>query len=45
MELVKIFNFSDKKSSFLEVIEVCLKLGIGFHTTWLVRPNDKKSSP
>ena len=27
------FNFSDKKPSFLEIIEVCLNLGIGFCIT------------
>ena len=42
MELVKVFNFSDKKSGFLEIIEVCLNLGIGFCITWLVLPNYKK---
>ena len=24
------FNFSDKKPGFLEIVEVCLNLGIGF---------------
>ena len=30
---------------FLEIIEVCLNLGIGFCITWLVLPNYKKISP
>ena len=40
----QIFNFSDKKPGFLEIIEVCLNLGIGFCITWLVQPNYKKIS-
>ena len=36
------FNFSDKKPGFLEIIEVCLNLGIGFCITWLVLPTYKK---
>ena len=28
MELVKVFNFSDKKPGFSEIIEVCLNLGM-----------------
>ena len=43
MELVKVFNFSDKKTGFLEMIEVCLNFGIGFCITWLVLPNYKKN--
>ena len=27
------FNFSDKKPGFLEIIDVCLNLGIGFWIT------------
>ena len=30
LELVKAFNFSDKKPGFLEIREVCLNLGIRF---------------
>ena len=45
MELVKVFNFSEKKPGFLEIIEVCLNLGIEFCITWLVLPNYKKISP
>ena len=41
----QIFNFSDKKPGFLEIIEVCLNLGIGFCITWLVLPTYKKVSP
>ena len=29
---------------FLEIIEICLNLGIGFYITWLVLPNYKKIS-
>ena len=43
MEFVKIFNFLDKKPSFLEIIHICLNLGIRFCITWLVLPNHKKS--
>ena len=28
-------------ASFLEIIEVCLNLGIGYCITWLVLPNYK----
>ena len=45
MELVKVFNFSDKKLGFLEIIEVCLNLGIRFCITWLVLLNHKKLVP
>ena len=37
------FNFSVKKLGFLEIVEVCLNLGIGFCITWLVLPNYKKN--
>ena len=40
----QIFNFSDKKPGFLEVIDLCLKLGIRFSITWLVLPNHIKIS-
>ena len=40
----QIFNFSDKKPGFLEIIEVCLNLGIRFCITWLVPLNYKKNS-
>ena len=36
--------FQTKKPGFLEIIEVCLKLGIGFCITWLVLPNYEKIS-
>ena len=39
---VKVFNFSDKKPGFVEIVEVCLNLGIGFFIIWLVLPNYKK---
>ena len=39
------FQCLDKKAGFLEIIEFCLNLGIGFCITWLVLPNYKKSSP
>ena len=42
--LVKVFNFSDKKPSFLEIIEVYLNLGIGFCINWLALPNYKNIS-
>ena len=35
MVAVKFSNFSDKKPSFLEIIEIYLNLGIGFCITWL----------
>ena len=39
------FRFLDKKTCFLEVIEVCINLGIGFCITLLVvLPNYKKIS-
>ena len=38
-----VVNFSDRtKPGFLEIIEVCLNLGIRFCITWLVRPNYKE---
>ena len=43
MELVKVFNFSDKKPVFLEIIKVCFNLGIGFCITWLELRNYKLS--
>ena len=42
MELVKVFNFSDKKPGFLEIIEGPLNLVIGFCITGLVLQNYKK---
>ena len=33
LELVKVFNFSDKKPGFLKIMEVYLNLGIGFCIT------------
>ena len=41
----QVFNSSDKKPGFLEITEVCLNLGIGFCTTLLALPNNKKISP
>ena len=31
--------FRQKKPGFLEIIDLCLNLGIGFCITWLVLPN------
>ena len=45
VELVKVFNFSDKKPGFLEIIEVCPNLGIRFCITCLVLLNYKTISP
>ena len=39
MELVKVFNFSDKWPAFLEIIELGLNLGIEFCITSLVLSN------
>ena len=39
------FQFFRQKPGFLEIIKVCLNLGIGFCITWLVLPNYKKISP
>ena len=33
LELVKVFNFVDKKLGFLEAIDLCLNLGIRFCIT------------
>ena len=42
----KFSNFQTKKKpGFLEIIEVCLVLGIGFCITSLVLPNHKEISP
>ena len=38
------FHFSDKKPGFLEIIQVCLNLGIRFCITWLLLPNYKRIS-
>ena len=38
------FQFFRKKPGFLEIIEVCLNLGIGFCITWFVLPNYEKIS-
>ena len=32
-------NFPDKKPGFLEIIAVCLNLGIRFYIIWLALPN------
>ena len=40
--VVRARNFQDKKHSFLEIIEACLNLAIGFCITL---PNYKKISP
>ena len=37
--------FRQKKTGFLGKIDLCLNLGIGFCTTWLVLPNYKEISP
>ena len=37
--------FQTKKPGFLEIIDLCLNLGIGFCITWLVLPNFKEISP
>ena len=37
--------FQTKKTGFLEIIDLCLNLGIGFCITWLVLPNYKEISP
>ena len=39
------FQFFRQKPGFLEIIEVCLNLGIRFYINWLVLPNCKKISP
>ena len=33
------------KTGFLEIINICLNLGIRFYITWLVLQNYKKISP
>ena len=42
--VVGVFTFSDKKPGSLEIIQVCLNLGIGFCITWLLLPNYKRIS-
>ena len=37
--------FRQKETGFLEIIDLCLNLGIGFCITWLVLPNYEKISP
>ena len=37
--------FQIKKPIFLEIIDLCLDLGIGFCITWLVLLNYKEISP
>ena len=37
----KFSNFQTKKRGFLEIIDLCLNLGIAFCITWLVLPNQK----
>ena len=39
------FQFFRQKTGFLEKIEACLNLGIGFCITLLVLPNCKNISP
>ena len=41
----QVFNFSDKKTGSLEIINACHNLGIGFCITWLVPPKYKTISP
>ena len=36
--------FRQRKPGFLEIIDFCLNLGIGFCITWLVLQNHKESS-
>ena len=38
------FHFLDKKPGFLEIIQVCLNLGIRFCRTWLLLTNYKRIS-
>ena len=45
LELVKVFNFSDKKPGFLEITDLHFNLGIRFCITWLVLPSYKGISP
>ena len=37
--------FRPKNPGFLEIIDLCLHLGIGFCIAWLVLPNYKEISP
>ena len=37
--------FQTNKYGFLEIINFCLNLGIGFFITWLVSPNYKEIGP
>ena len=37
--------FRQKKPDFLEIIDLCLNLGIGFCITWLVLSNYKEIIP
>ena len=37
--------FRQKNPGFLEIIDLCLNLGIGFRITWLILPNYKEISP
>ena len=39
------FQFFRQKPGFLEIVEICLNLGIGFSINWLVLPNYEKISP
>ena len=39
------YQFFRQKPGFLEIIEVCLNLGIGFCITWLALPTYKKITP
>ena len=43
MEFAKVFNFSDKKPGFLEILKACLNLGTRFSITWLVLLNYQKN--
>ena len=43
-KISKVFNFADKKPGFLEMIDLCLNLDVGFCITWLVLPNCKEIS-
>ena len=37
--------YRQKKPGFLEIIDLCLNLGIRFYITWLLLPNHKEFSP
>ena len=41
----QVFNFSDKKRGFLEIIEVWVNVGVRFCVTWLVLLNYEKIIP